>query len=87
MLTPTVSTIQEVYEQFRQDLVASLRAAGFKPPPEAELPGNCRAAAIAWVRLQDRSIPPAPREVHLSQELSTRQLSPAQRRALEQVSR
>lgn len=69
-----VSTVHEVLEQFRRDIVAQLQAVGVQVPPEAHVPGNCDQALFAWVRIQHRAIPPIRRTVCESMELRQRTL-------------
>jgi hypothetical protein len=83
--TVKVSTVQEVLEQFRQDVVAGLRSSGFKPPPEAEIPGNHYEAVTAWVRLQHRSVAKTPRSVSVSAELQLRNLETPIQSALGEI--
>jgi hypothetical protein len=71
-----ISTLQEVLEQFRQDVTARLRADGFKLPQEADKPGNCHQALAAWIRLKHRGITKAQRRVLRSRELQQRNLEP-----------
>lgn len=83
--TITVSTVKEVLEQLRQDIVAGLRADGIKPPPDADIPGNCFEALSSWVRVKHRSVTQAPRAVLRSRELQSRELLPWIRSALDMV--
>lgn len=69
-----VSTIKEVLEQFRLDIVAQLQAGRFKVPAAAKIPGNCDHALRAWVRLQHRGVPQTRRTVYESIELQQRSL-------------
>ena len=85
MHTINVSTVQEVLEQFRQDVVAALRSEGFRPPAEADTPGNHYQAVAAWVRLQHRSVTKAPRLVRRSNELQLRSVEPAVQSALDGI--
>jgi len=80
-----VSTVEEVLERFRKDVVAGLEADGFKPPAEAQIPGNCYQAVAAWVRLQHRGVTPTPRIVRTSRELLQHDLDPVTRSSLEAV--
>jgi hypothetical protein len=82
MQTIKVSTIEEVLEHLRRQIVAALRAGGFQPPPEADIPGKCEQAVRAWVRLQHRGVPRGSRVVRESHEIRQRGLEPPTQSAL-----
>lgn len=77
-----VSTREEVLEDFRQTVVAQLRADGFDVPGDADVPGAHFEALRAWVRIQHRTVPAKPRTVHVSTELRDRPLPEATRTAV-----
>jgi hypothetical protein len=82
MASIEVSAVAEVRERLRLDLVDALQVSGFKPPPDALIPGQCHAALIAWTRLQHRSVPRASRRVSESSELRERTLDGSIRTAI-----
>jgi len=64
-----VSTVREVLEQLREDVVAELQRRKVKVPQEALVTGASERAVAAWVRLQNRSLAAVPRTVRESPEL------------------
>jgi len=80
--TLTVSSVDQVLDRLRLDVVAQLRAVPVRIPPDALVPGGCSAALTAWFRLRHRSVPPARRTVTYSAELRARALPDDVRAAL-----
>ena len=69
-----VSSTESVLEGLRLTIVAELKASGLAVPMDAESPGKCFDAVLAWHRLHHRAIPRKPRTVCQSRHLSERAL-------------
>lgn len=80
-----MSVVKQVLEQFRQNVVASLRGGGFAIPPDADRPGGHFEAVAAWVRVQHRHVSTRPRAVQLSQRLRKRSLAATVAAALQTI--
>lgn len=83
--TVTVSSIEDVLERLRADVVAQLGAVPVRIPPDAALPRGWSAALRAWFRLRHRSVPTAPRSVIYSNELRARVVPTDVRGALARI--
>ncbi len=73
-MIPSISTVPEVLDQLRIDLVNSLIARGVSVPEKAQTSGGCYEAVLAFQRLSHRSVPIRPRKVSRSEELTARKL-------------
>lgn len=82
MTTVGVSTVKEVLENLRQEIVATLQSRKIRPPQDALVAGGAEAAVAAWVRHQKRSVAAVPRRVHEAPELLARPLDAGTRDAL-----